>query len=158
MKITTILQLGLIFLTTPLFALEKINVREIERGRYLVKITGCNDCHTPGYGQQGGQAPEKDWLIGDGVGFKGPWGVTYPANIRARIESMSAQDFVKYAKVMRSRPPMPWYSLNAMSDRDLISLYRFIVYLGPSKNTVPQSLPPGVKPQTPYMDMTVTAP
>lgn len=25
---------------------------QIERGRYLVKTTGCNDCHTPGYAQR----------------------------------------------------------------------------------------------------------
>ncbi len=22
---------------------------EVERGKYLVTISGCNDCHTPGY-------------------------------------------------------------------------------------------------------------
>ena len=26
----------------------------IERGRYLVKIAGCNDCHTAGYPEAGG--------------------------------------------------------------------------------------------------------
>ena len=26
----------------------------IDRGRYLMKIAGCNDCHTPGYAQSGG--------------------------------------------------------------------------------------------------------
>ncbi len=40
----------------------------IERGRYLVKTTGCNDCHTPGYAQREGNVAEKDWLIGDAVG------------------------------------------------------------------------------------------
>jgi hypothetical protein len=25
------------------------SARLIERGRYLAKIAGCNDCHTPGY-------------------------------------------------------------------------------------------------------------
>src|SRR5262245_33528136 len=44
-----------------------------DRGRYLVKITGCNDCHTPGYAQTGGKIPEKDWLTGSSLGFRGPW-------------------------------------------------------------------------------------
>jgi hypothetical protein len=34
------------------------DTEQIERGRYLVKITGCNDCHTPGYIQNAGKVPE----------------------------------------------------------------------------------------------------
>jgi mono/diheme cytochrome c family protein len=30
---------------------------DIERGRYLVRISGCNDCHTPGYLQHNGEVP-----------------------------------------------------------------------------------------------------
>ena len=37
----------------------------IERGRYLVKVGGCNDCHTAGYGMSAGKIAEKDWLQGD---------------------------------------------------------------------------------------------
>ena len=37
----------------------------IQRGRYLVKIGGCNDCHTPGYLAKAGEVPEDRWLIGD---------------------------------------------------------------------------------------------
>lgn len=40
----------------------------IERGRYLVEIAGCNDCHTLGYAQSGGQVPESTWLTGDSLG------------------------------------------------------------------------------------------
>ena len=46
---------------------------DIDAGRYLVKIGGCNDCHTPGYVEKlmmTGQAmPESDWLQGGDVGF-----------------------------------------------------------------------------------------
>ena len=31
---------------------------QVQRGRYLVKIAGCNDCHTPGYAMSGGKVPE----------------------------------------------------------------------------------------------------
>lgn len=44
----------------------------IEQGRYLVKTAGCNDCHTPNYPQSGGKVPEKQWLIGDQLGWRGP--------------------------------------------------------------------------------------
>lgn len=40
----------------------------IERGRYIARIAGCNDCHTPGYAQTGGKAPEAGWLTGDALG------------------------------------------------------------------------------------------
>ena len=30
------------------------DARQIEHGRYLVKISGCNDCHTAGYAAAGG--------------------------------------------------------------------------------------------------------
>ena len=51
----------------------------IERGRYVVKIGGCNDCHTPGYVQANGAVPEATWLIGDTLGYRGPWGTSTPA-------------------------------------------------------------------------------
>ncbi len=33
-------------------------VRDVERGRYLSIIGGCNDCHTPGYLEKSGAVPE----------------------------------------------------------------------------------------------------
>lgn len=140
-----------------LHATDGFKRKDVERGRYLVKITGCNDCHTPQYGLKGGDVPESDWLIGDLVGWKGPWGTTYPTNIRAKVTAMTEKDFIHYAKAIRTRPPMPWYSLTAMSDADLKALYRFIKHLGPSSNQVPPGLPPGQTPQGPYMDLTVQA-
>ena len=38
---------------------------EAARGKYLVQIAGCNDCHTPGYATSGGKVEEKLWLTGD---------------------------------------------------------------------------------------------
>ena len=39
--------------------------KSLDRGRYLVKIAGCNDCHTPGYAEIAGKVPEDQWLTGD---------------------------------------------------------------------------------------------
>ena len=44
--------------------------------------SGCNDCHTAGYMQKDGQVPETEWLTGDSMGWQGPWGTTYAANLR----------------------------------------------------------------------------
>ena len=64
----------------------------IERGRYLVKIGGCNDCHTPGYAQSGGKVPEAQWLSGVPLGFNGPWGTSYASNLRLSAQSITSAD------------------------------------------------------------------
>jgi hypothetical protein len=68
-----------------------------DRGRYLIKITGCNDCHTPGYAEAGGKIPEKDWLTGDSMGWRGPWGTTYASNLRQYMQLLSEDQWVKTA-------------------------------------------------------------
>jgi hypothetical protein len=39
-----------------------------ERGSYVAKIAGCNDCHTAGYARSGGRMPGRDGLQGDALG------------------------------------------------------------------------------------------
>jgi hypothetical protein len=77
----------------------------IERGKYLVTVVGCGDCHTPL--KMGPQGPEPDmgrllsghpeqmgplpnakpqgpWVwagAGTNTAFGGPWGVSYAANL-----------------------------------------------------------------------------
>jgi len=48
-------------------------------------------------------------------------------------------------------PPMPWFSLREMSDRDLTDIYRFIRSLGPAGFPVPAAVPPGGKVNTPFI-------
>ena len=77
-----------------------------ERGAYLVKIMGCNDCHTPWAMTPKGPAPDMTRMLsghpqdvrvtsqadlGDGpwaianlatnTAFSGPWGVSFTANL-----------------------------------------------------------------------------
>jgi len=78
--------------------------QQLERGRYLVMIGGCNDCHTDGYAPSGGNVPERDWLLGSGpLGFRGPWGTTYAPNLRVTASTMTEVEWVKYAKSLK--PP-----------------------------------------------------
>lgn len=79
--------------------------RRIERGKYLVTIMSCNDCHTPFKvgpngpepdmsrmlsGHPGGMKlppppnPSGPWIvsfIGTNTAFAGPWGITYTPNL-----------------------------------------------------------------------------
>lgn len=132
-------------------AATKTDKRLIERGRYLVQVSGCNDCHTAGYMPAEGKVPEADWLTGAPVGFQGPWGTTYPANLRLAVSTMTEAEWVKRSR-SAMRPPMPWFNLAAMTDGDLRALYAYIRHLGPKGGPVPPAAAPGEKVGTPYFE------
>jgi mono/diheme cytochrome c family protein len=125
--------------------------KQIERGRYLLLVGGCNDCHTPGYGPSGGKVAEQDWLVGDKLGFSGPWGTTYPSNLRLLVAGMTEPQWLVLAGQAEMRPPMPWVSLHAMQQDDLKAIYRYIAWLGPKGEPAPAYLPPGSVPRGPVV-------
>lgn len=127
-------------------AQDRAPIGSVERGRYLAQVAGCNDCHTPGYSQTGGKVPEAQWLTGDRLGWQGPWGTTYPANLRLTMARMSEQEWVKFARTTQLRPPMPWFALRDMATEDLVSIYRYIRSLGPAGEPAPAYMPPGTQP------------
>jgi mono/diheme cytochrome c family protein len=127
------------------------NQRQIDRGRYVVRITGCNDCHTAGYAQTGGKLDESHWLTGDQLGWHGPWGTTYAVNLRLLVNSMTEEQWVLLARNAQPRPPMPWWSLRDMSQEDLKALYAYVKWLGPAGEPAPSSLPPGQEPAGPVV-------
>jgi mono/diheme cytochrome c family protein len=125
--------------------------KQIERGRYLVKISGCNDCHTPRFMLTGGKTPDKDLLTGSAQGFRGPWGTTYPDNLRLYFQELTEEQWIQVAKEIQRRPSMPYFSLNAMSEADVRAIYRYIKHLGPSGEPAPKFVPAdGVTPE-PYV-------
>ena len=124
---------------------------QLERGRYLVKLGGCNDCHTPGYMASAGKIPEAQWLTGDSLGWRGPWGTTYPANLRAYMQELTEAQWLNTARTLQTRPPMPWFAVRRMSDGDLRALYAFIRHLGPGGQPAPAFVPPGTEPPPPFV-------
>lgn len=126
----------------------------IQRGRYLVATAGCNDCHTPGYMEKDGKVPVSEWLTGSSVGWQGPWGTSYPANLRLLFSTMTEKEWLEHSK-KSFRPPMPSWALHEMSRTDLKALYRFIHSLGAAGEPAPTFVKPGGKVRTPYMDLTV---
>ncbi len=125
----------------------------VERGRYLIHIAGCNDCHTPGYAPAEGQVAESEWLLGDSLGWKGPWGTTYASNLRLTLSTQTEDQWVSFAQNLKSRPPMPYFNLNAMTADDLRSMYRYVRQLQPVGEAAPAYLPPGQQPPPPYVDL-----
>jgi mono/diheme cytochrome c family protein len=113
----------------------------VKEGRRLVKKLGCNDCHTAGYLKLKGNVPEKKWLTGDTIGWRGPLGTSYGSNLRLLINDFKEDEWIKMAKTLNSPAPMPHAILNAMSDEELRSVYWFIRYLGPSGEPAPAFKP-----------------
>ncbi|HET8655130.1 MAG TPA: c-type cytochrome [Longimicrobiaceae bacterium] len=129
---------------------------QVDAGEYLTVLGGCNDCHTEGWAEQNGQVPDAQRLTGVGVGYRGPWGTTYPANLRLVVQNVSADRWVEILTTAdggRGRPPMPWMNTARMSDADLRAMYEYIHSLGPAGERAPRSLPPGQEPTTPYIWM-----
>lgn len=123
----------------------------IERGRVLTVIGGCHDCHTPGYAEAAGKVSQNEWLTGSAVGFQGPWGTSYPVNLRLKVQAMTEQEWL--ARVRQPMlPPMPWFNLRDSSDADLIAMYRYMRSLGASGQSAPAAAAPGVAVQTPYFE------
>jgi len=141
-----------LLVSLPVAAQEKKKADpQIERGRYVTKISGCHDCHTPGYALSGGKTPESQYLVGDILGWRGPWGTTYAVNLRQYMEALSEKDWVARAKKLETRPPMPWFALNQMTETDLRAIYRFVRWLGPAGDAAPAYVPPTQEPKPPYV-------
>ena len=126
-----------------------------DAGRYLVQVGGCNDCHTPGFAETGGNVDEAAWLTGSPLGYRGPWGTSYAANLRRTVDGLTEEAWIAMARTRNALPPMPWASLHAMSDEDLRSIYAYLRDLGPEGEAAPAALPPGVEPTGPWMDFSV---
>ena len=125
---------------------------QIARGKYVLIVGSCNDCHTAGFAPKDGNVPESEWLLGDGqLGFRGPWGTTYAPNLRLTLSRMTEDQWVHYARNLRTRPPMPWFNLNQWTDQDLRAFYQYVRQLGAVGKAVTTGLPPEKAPPPPYI-------
>jgi mono/diheme cytochrome c family protein len=131
---------------------------DLEAGRYLVVVGGCNDCHTEGYRENKGATPETDWLTGRSAGYVGPWGTTFSANLRLVTNTISENDWVIMLRERKDSPPMPWMNVNRFDERDSRAIYRYIRSLGAKGAPAPVSLPRGQKPRVPYQSMMLVDP
>lgn len=123
----------------------------LQRGEYLVAVTGCNDCHTPGtfYG-----APDfKRTLAGSELGWQGPWGVSYASNLTPDPETgLGSYTDAEIERALRSgvkkngspiMPPMPWPSYTRFSPEDMSALIVYLRSIPPIKHKNLGPIPPG---------------
>ena len=85
------------------------------------------------------------------MGFEGPWGTTYPANLRHLMATQSESEWLAHAR-RATRPPMPWFSLRDTTDDDLKAIYAFVRALGDQGGPAPGDVPPGQVVLTPYFE------
>ncbi len=105
-------------------ATETLEQRQ-ERGRYLVEIIGCGDCHSPKLMGPNGPYPDperllsghpadaklpsvpkdalKDWALFamDNTAAVGPWGISFAANITSDASGIGAWSEEQFARAMR---------------------------------------------------------
>lgn len=143
--------LGSVFSASALAAGGEAINDSIKRGEYLARVAGCNDCHTAGYPEKAGNIPKDQWLTGMDVGFQGPWGTSYPANLRLYFDNLDEEQWLKRAR-LPMLPPMPWFALRDMSEEDLLAIYHFVRSLGPAGEPVPVAVGPGLPANTPYIE------
>jgi mono/diheme cytochrome c family protein len=99
----------------------------LERGKYLVTIAGCNDCHTPfKMGDNGpepdmsrmlsghpsslkmpppARLPEGPWQVqmaATNTAFAGPWGVSYTANLTPHETGLGLWTFANFRDALRT--------------------------------------------------------
>jgi len=106
------ISIGVTFVVaTPARAQTSVGADKLARGKYLVTVAGCNDCHTPWVmGPKGPEpdmsrmlsghpesdklppapAPQGPWIVSaaaTNTAWSGPWGVSYTANLTPDAET-----------------------------------------------------------------------
>jgi mono/diheme cytochrome c family protein len=128
---------------------------QTERGKYLVSLGGCNDCHTPGYFL--GKPDFSRALGGSEVGFELPGlGVFHGPNLTPDKETglgnWTAEEIV--AAITKGQRPdgrelapiMPWKSFVVLTKQDALAIAAYLKSLPPVKNKVPGPFGPNETP------------
>ena len=131
---------------------------EIERGKYLVTLGSCNDCHTPGYFF--GKPDFSRALSGSDVGFAIPGvGAFVGRNLTPDKETGLGNwtdDQIISAITAGVRPDgrmlapiMPWQGLSHLTSDDAHAIVAYLRSLPPVKNAVPGPFGANEIPKTP---------
>jgi mono/diheme cytochrome c family protein len=146
--------LAVFFLTAPGLRVHA-DETQISRGKYLVGISGCGDCHTPGYFL--GKPDMSRHLAGSDVGFEIPGlGAFYGPNLTSDAETgigkWSEAEIVA-AITTGIRPDgrklatvMPWMNYAGLTPEDTTAIAAYLKSLPPASNKAPGPFGPGEKP------------
>src|SRR5580765_7299459 len=126
-------------------------VDPVARGRYLVTLMSCNDCHTPGYFYGAPDTTRR--LSGSDVGWIGPWGVVHARNLTpdsTGIGSWSSDQIVTALMTggtpdgSQLAPIMPWGNFSGVLDHDdALAIAAYLKSLPPVVHKNLDRIPPG---------------
>lgn len=100
--------------------------------------------------------PGRWYLANSGLtGWVGPWGVSYAANLTpdeaTGLGNWTDELFIKTMRTGKHMgvgrpilPPMPWFSLNVLSDEDLKAILAYLKTIPAISNKVPDPVPPNM--------------
>jgi len=129
-------------------------VDPVVRGRYLVTIMSCNDCHTPGYLY--GAPDTSRRLSGSDLGWTGPWGVVHARNLTPDMEtgigSWTIEQIVTALRTGNTpdgsqlAPIMPWMNYSNILDQDdAVAIASYLKSLPPIVHKNLDRIPAGQK-------------
>ncbi len=118
-----------------------------KRGRYLVNVGGCADCHTP-QDAHGQRLQGMDFA--GGLVLDGPWGRVAGANITPDPSGIPYYDPALFTQVIRTgfvnarklNQIMPWHNYRGMTDEDIAAVYAFTKLFKPVRHHVDNTEPP----------------
>jgi mono/diheme cytochrome c family protein len=127
----------------------------VERGKYLVSVIPCTDCHTPGHFL--GKPDMSRYLGGSEVGFEIPGlGVFYGPNLTPDKETgLGSWTPEQIATAIRTgkrpdgrmlAPAMPVHSFRNLTAEDAQAIALYLKSLPPVRNKVPGPFGPDEKP------------
>jgi cytochrome c553 len=136
----------------------------VERGRYLVGITGCHDCHSP---KVSGMTPDMSRALSgrpsttpvpsaakdevhaslDLTAWTGPWGQTVASNLTPEPTTglgtrYNEKSFIQTMRTGKKpngtaiQPPMPSEVYQNMTDDDLRAIWLYLQTVKPIRNAV----------------------
>jgi mono/diheme cytochrome c family protein len=129
---------------------------QVARGKYLVTIGGCSDCHTPGYFF--GKPDMSRYLGGSDVGFGIPGlGVFVGPNLTPdKKTGLGGWTAEQIAAVLTTgvrpdhgrilAPIMPWRAFAHLTHDDVMAIVAYLQSLPPVKHKVPGPFGPSEKP------------
>jgi mono/diheme cytochrome c family protein len=128
---------------------------QVARGKYLVTIASCTDCHTPGHFF--GKPDMARFLGGSEVGFEIPGlGVFHGPNLTpdpdTGLGKWSAEQIVTALQTgarpdgRMLAPIMPWHAYANLTKEDVNAIVAFLKSLPLVKNKVPGPFGPTEKP------------
>jgi cytochrome c553 len=165
------------FVGTSTYAQGGANNAQVDRGKYLVTITGCHDCHSPKVSEMNpdltralsgrpsttplpSQTKTEVHASLDLTAWTGPWGYSVASNLTPDAATGIGTRYTEASFIASMRtgkkpngtpimPPMPSVVYQNMTDDDLKAIFAYLRTMKPIRNAVYAGLTPPAAPAAP---------